>query len=131
MFSFRFVGLFVFRLAARAFLGLLSLPGDRAAVVGFNAEATVAQGMTGDRAALEAALAALPRQPGTRIDLGLAEARRILGSTNRGGNLPIVILLTDGRPAEGTADHPFSLKYQLFESGRWPIGIAGSSFNIF
>ena len=33
--------------------------------------------------------------------------------------------------AEGTADHPFSLKYQLFESGRWPIGIAGSSFNIF
>ncbi len=33
--------------------------------------------------------------------------------------------------AGGTADHPFSLKFQLFESGRWPIGIAGNSFNIF
>ena len=29
------------------------------------------------------------------------------------------------------ADHPFSLKFSLFEAGRWPIAIVGSSFNIF
>lgn len=28
-------------------------------------------------------------------------------------------------------DHPFSLKYQLFESGWWPLGVMGSTFNIF
>ena len=28
-------------------------------------------------------------------------------------------------------DHPFILKFRLFETGRWPIGIAGNSFNLF
>jgi len=28
-------------------------------------------------------------------------------------------------------DHPFTLKYQLFESGWWPLGIMGTTFNIF
>ena len=28
-------------------------------------------------------------------------------------------------------DHPFVFKFRLFERGRWPIGIAGSSFNLF
>lgn len=28
-------------------------------------------------------------------------------------------------------DHPFALKFRLFEGGRWPIGIAGLSFNLF
>jgi hypothetical protein len=27
--------------------------------------------------------------------------------------------------------HPFALKFQMFESGRWPIGVAGTSFNLF
>jgi len=31
----------------------------------------------------------------------------------------------------GGAEHPFSLKYRLFEHGRWPLGIIGSSLNIF
>lgn len=29
------------------------------------------------------------------------------------------------------AGHPFSLRFSLFEAGRWPIGITGNSFNIF
>ncbi|MFT6556445.1 hypothetical protein [Sneathiella sp.] len=34
--------------------------------------------------------------------------------------------------AAGEEDtHPFALKYQLFELGRWPIGITGGSFNLF
>jgi hypothetical protein len=27
--------------------------------------------------------------------------------------------------------HAFALKYRLFESGRWPIGVVGNSFHIF
>ncbi len=27
--------------------------------------------------------------------------------------------------------HPFSLKYRLFEAGRWPLAITGNTFNIF
>jgi hypothetical protein len=28
-------------------------------------------------------------------------------------------------------DHPFALKYRLFEAGHWPLGIVGSTFNLF
>ena len=28
-------------------------------------------------------------------------------------------------------DHPFRRKFALFTRGRWPIGIAGLTFNIF
>ncbi|MBL4612456.1 MAG: hypothetical protein JKY91_01810 [Emcibacter sp.] len=28
-------------------------------------------------------------------------------------------------------DHPFTLKYQMFETGWWPLGVMGSTFNIF
>ncbi|MEZ5927042.1 MAG: hypothetical protein R3C55_00965 [Parvularculaceae bacterium] len=27
--------------------------------------------------------------------------------------------------------HPFAAKFKLFEFGRWPVGIVGSSFNVF
>ena len=27
--------------------------------------------------------------------------------------------------------HPFALKYRLFEFGRWPIGVVGSTFHLF
>ncbi len=33
--------------------------------------------------------------------------------------------------AEAEEDHPFALRFRLFEGGRWPIGIAGLSFNFF
>lgn len=28
-------------------------------------------------------------------------------------------------------DHPFALKFRLFERGRWPVSIAGMTFNLF
>lgn len=37
------------------------------------------------------------------------------------------LVLAAGAPA----DHPFSLKYRLFEAGRWPLGVTGNSFNVF
>lgn len=33
--------------------------------------------------------------------------------------------------ADGGDDHPFRRKFALFTRGRWPIGIAGLTFNIF
>jgi len=33
--------------------------------------------------------------------------------------------------ADAGAEHPFSLKYHLFEHGRWPLSIIGNSLNIF
>lgn len=33
--------------------------------------------------------------------------------------------------AEIEDEHPFALKFRLFEAGRWPIGLTGNSFNLF
>lgn len=33
--------------------------------------------------------------------------------------------------AEGDEEHPFALKYRLFENGRWPLSVVGNSFNLF
>lgn len=33
--------------------------------------------------------------------------------------------------ADGDADHPFAVKFRLFEAGRLPLGITGSTFNVF
>lgn len=33
--------------------------------------------------------------------------------------------------AGGSEAHPFSLKFHIFEVGRWPLGVTGNTFNIF
>lgn len=33
--------------------------------------------------------------------------------------------------ASAESDHPFALKYKLFEFGHWPISITGTTFNLF
>jgi hypothetical protein len=33
--------------------------------------------------------------------------------------------------AGADVEHPFSLKFHLFESGHWPLAVTGNSFNIF
>lgn len=38
-----------------------------------------------------------------------------------------LLLLAGG----GEEDHPFALKYRLFERGRWPVALIGSSFHLF
>ena len=43
-------------------------------------------------------------------------------------HLAALVLLSGHEDLE---DHPFFHKFRLFEAGHWPIGIAGSSFNIF
>ena len=92
------------RAAAREFLQFLDIPPSTAAVVAFNKQATVVQGLTSDRAAALAALDNLPSATGTRIDLALKEGARLLGDSGRDKtHAPVIILLTDGRQ-DGTAE---------------------------
>ncbi len=89
--------------AAGAFLDQLDLRRDRAAVVGFGATARLAQPLSADRSALDGALAALGPGVGTRIDEGLwAALNELTGARRRAGADPVIVLLTDGRPQEGT-----------------------------
>lgn len=91
------------RQAARAFLGYLRLPSDRAALVAFNGEARILAPLGSDRASLFAALDALPLASGTRIDLGLEAATLALSEAGGSeGRRAVVVLLTDGRPAGGS-----------------------------
>jgi Mg-chelatase subunit ChlD len=89
--------------AARTFLGELRWSIDQAALVAFDITARRAQGLTGDRTALERAIDALVTTEGTHIDLGLAEARRVLAEGGRRGARPVVVLLTDGLNNAGPA----------------------------
>lgn len=84
--------------AGRTFVGLLSFPGDQAAIVRFDSEASVEQTLTGDLSALETALDGLEPGQGTRIDLGIERAHRELTSERHAeGNNQVLVLLTDGR----------------------------------
>jgi Mg-chelatase subunit ChlD len=91
--------------AARTFLGLLDLRappapgGDRAAIVAFHAEAWILAPLTADRAALEAALDTVVLGQQTRLDRAVAVGAATLAdaSRRRPGNLPVLVVLTDGR----------------------------------
>lgn len=37
----------------------------------------------------------------------------------------------EGGEEDGEEEHPFAIKFRLFEAGRLPLGIAGSTFNLF
>ena len=42
-----------------------------------------------------------------------------------------LVLIAAADPAFDADDHPFTAKFRLFEFGRWPVGLIGSSFNLF
>jgi Mg-chelatase subunit ChlD len=87
------------RAAVRTFLDQLHLDaGDQAATIAFNAEATVLQTLTTDRAALGQALDRIRTAQQTRIHRGIEEAtKELTSSRHRSGNVPAMIVLTDGR----------------------------------
>jgi Mg-chelatase subunit ChlD len=73
---------------------------DQLAILGFQGDASVLSPLGSSRAEVRAALAALPRGAGTRIDLGLDLARDVLtGPARLPQNRPVILLLTDGRPS--------------------------------
>lgn len=112
------------RLALGIFLGQLRLGADgadRAAVVAFDGQARIAAGLTDDRAALDAAAAALAAGEGTRMDLGLHAALDLLGARD-GERKPVIVLLSDGRqddpaPALAAGDRARAGGVDLFAVG--------------
>ena len=86
------------REAAAGFISRLDLPRDKAAVVGFDADAVVASGLSGDRVRIEAAIGGLASGSGTRIDRALRAAAGIIAGdpARNNRNRPVIILLTDG-----------------------------------
>jgi hypothetical protein len=102
--------------AASTFLDQLHFDrGDQAAVVAFNSSAMLLAPLSADRGALNTALGGITTAQFTRIDLGIAVARSALAaSSRRGSNLPVMIVLTDGKanpvPAEVAVDEASAAK---------------------
>ncbi len=104
--------------AARAFVGLLDFGADSGAVVAFNRTAEIMTELTDSESRLLHALGDLPQAPGTRIDLGLAAAAAVLDGPGRTrANLPVVVLLTDGRPTLSTPDEVVLEAARLRDNG--------------
>lgn len=61
------------------------------------------------------------------------EASRNLavGAAVQAAHAAALVLLASQDPAFENETHPFAAKFQLFEFGRWPVAITGSSFNLF
>lgn len=94
--------------AAKAFVDVLAASGrgDLAGVVAFDARARIVVDVGADHSALHAGIDSVRTGEGTRIDAGLETSaamlsRALLASPDA---LPVVVLLTDGRPDVGTAD---------------------------
>lgn len=86
------------RTAASQFLSILSMPPTQAGVLAFHNDAELVQRLTTDRRLAQSALIGLPGGTGTRIDRALDKALEELSGPRRlAGNVPVVVLLTDGR----------------------------------
>jgi PKD repeat protein len=91
--------------AATDFLNLLVFPGDQAAIVSFDSDATLDHVLSDDRAGLIAALNSLAAGGVTRMDLGLAVARgELLGPRHIPSSGRNVLFLTDGQPNGATEE---------------------------
>jgi uncharacterized protein YegL len=109
--------------AAVAFLGAMRLPDDRVGVVTFSAEASKISPLSGDHAALEAAIGRIVPGSGTRIDTGLEIAQTMLsGPEHLAGHTPVVVLLTDGIQDEA-ADRPLRIAEELRSAGVAIFGV--------
>lgn len=88
--------------AAKAFAAALTPPRDRAAVIAFDAQARLVEGLTGNPARLALALDGLASSTGTAIDAGLRVALgELAGPRARPDATRVVVLLTDGQNNAG------------------------------
>jgi len=86
------------REAVGLFLDRLDPASDRAAIVAFNADAEVLQGLTADRDRLDLALAAIEPAPQTCLVCAIDVAAAELASVQRSDDVvPVLVLLTDGK----------------------------------
>jgi Mg-chelatase subunit ChlD len=87
--------------AARVFLALVDPDRDRVGLVSFDGTARRDYLITADLAGVARSLGNLSLGQGSRIDLGLVEARTELGRRARRGSQRVVVLLSDGLPTPG------------------------------
>ncbi len=60
-----------------------------------------------------------------------AAQRLAVGSAVQAAHGAALALIAAADPEFDAEDHPFAAKFRLFEFGRWPVGVTGSSFNLF
>ena len=89
--------------AALSFVQLLDFTQDQVAVIAFDDEATVPQALTQDSNAIASAIKSLSSGGGTDISTALQTGQEELRSDrNIAGNLPVMILLSDGEDGNGS-----------------------------
>ncbi|NWG70537.1 MAG: hypothetical protein HXY23_02880 [Parvularculaceae bacterium] len=54
-----------------------------------------------------------------------------VGAAVQAAHQAALTLIAAHDPSFDAEDHPFAAKFRLFEFGRWPVGVVGSSFNLF
>lgn len=54
-----------------------------------------------------------------------------VGSAVQAAHQSALALIAAYDPSFDAENHPFAAKFRLFEFGRWPVGVLGSSFNLF
>ena len=60
-----------------------------------------------------------------------AQRQLAVGAAVQAAHQAALVLIATTDPDFDASDHPFTAKFRLFEFGRWPVGIIGSSFNLF
>jgi hypothetical protein len=66
------------------------------------------------------------------FDFDDQEARELaIGAAAQAAHQAALALIAAQDPGFDAENHPFAAKFKLFEFGRWPVGIIGSSFNLF
>ena len=60
-----------------------------------------------------------------------ASQKLAVGSAVQAAHQAALALLAAADPDFDVDGHPFAAKFQLFEFGRWPVGVVGRSFNLF
>lgn len=89
--------------ASVTFLNLMNFPQDQSGVVSFDETAVLEHPLDTNRSSLITAVNALDTDYATRIDLGISQAHdELFTSRHRLENIPVIILLTDGRPYKTT-----------------------------
>jgi hypothetical protein len=107
------------RSAALEFVERLKLDaGDQAAIVSFNRDARIALGLSADRSALEGALRGIATASETCLVCGLELAGEAFADEARvPANMPVVILLTDGRSNPRPVDEAVAEAARLKSEG--------------
>jgi hypothetical protein len=54
-----------------------------------------------------------------------------VGAAVQAAHQAMLVLVAAVDPDFDAEDHPFTVKFRLFEFGRWPVGVAGNSINVF